>query len=446
MKQSSSFFEQHPGIDMVEAFVVDVNGVPRGKWIPRKSIKKILDPKYSLRLPLSALAPDIWGNNVEASGLILETGDSDGPCFLVPETLSTMPWLRKPVAQALMTMNCFADPRYVLARILTEYKKLGLTPVVAAEMEFYLHDAALNDRGGPQPPVAAATRRRVRESNIYNLNEADAFRKTLADMSRFCHAQGIPADTLLSENGPGQYEVNLIHVPDALRAADHAIMLKRVIKGVAARDGMGATFMAKPYADKAGSGLHVHFSILDREGNNIFAGKDYKGTPALKHAIGGLLHGMADCTAIFAPNANSFRRFRPGSGAPTTLSWGYDNRSTALRIPESDIDATRIEHRVSGADVNPYLTFAAILAGALHGLKNKLTPPAAIKGEVDRSKVKALPHEWESALAAFERSRFTDEYFGKKYKKLYLACKRQEKDLLEREVSSAEHDAYLRDI
>jgi glutamine synthetase len=411
--------------------------------VPRAGFKKILSP--GLRLPLSAFAPDIWGNDVPDNGLIKETGDNDGVCFVVPESLQPVPWLKN-TAQVLLSMNFFGDPRHVLAEVLALYKKEGLTPVVAAELEFYLMDAVPDERGAPQPPRLPATGRRTTGAHTYSLGETNAFRKTLTDIGRFCQAQNIPADTTISENGPGQYEINLNHVPDALGAADYAVLIKRLIKGVAERDGMQATFMAKPYADKSGSGMHVHFSILDNKGRNIFAGKNAKGSAALQYALCGLLKAMPDSLAILAPNANSYRRFQAGSHAPTKLTWGYDNRSTALRIPESDIDATRIEYRVAGADVNPYLALAVILAGALEGLKKKIRPPAPTKGYAYDSKAPSLPSTWEKALEAFENSNFIDRYLGKKYKGLYLACKRQEKSLLERQVSSVEHDAYLRDL
>ncbi len=192
-----------------------------------------------------------------------------------------------------------------------------------------------------------------------------------------------------------------------------------------------------------GSGLHVHFSILDRAGANIFAGVDASGSPALRHAIGGLLASMPDSMAIFASNANSYKRFRPGSSVPTTVSWGYDNRSSAVRIPDSDISATRIEQRVSGADAHPHLVIAAILAGAYHGLVEQIDPGSPIKGDTYSLKSPPLPTTWDAALSAFETSDFIAEQLGVDYRKLYSACKRQEKDRIERIVSDVEYDTYL---
>jgi glutamine synthetase len=261
-----------------------------------------------------------------------------------------------------------------------------------------------------------------------------------------CAAQGLPAEGTLSENGPAQFEINLRHRDDALAAADDAIMLKRAIKGAAARQGMMASFMAKPYAAKSGSGMHVHVSVLDDKGRNIFAGKDdKKGSARLRHAVAGVLNAMPASMAVLAPHANSYRRFRAGSHAPTTLTWGYDNRSAALRIPDSAPDATRIEHRVAGADANPYLVLAVILAAVLDGLEDGANPPPPLTGNAYAAKAKTLPRRWEEALDVFAASPFADRAFGHAFKKVFLACKRQEMEIIEAEISSVEHDAYLRD-
>lgn len=440
--------------DMLEAFVIDINGVPRGKWIPRGTAGKVFTS--GLRMPRSVFAVDAWGADVLPAGLVTETGDTDGVCHPVKGTLVPMPWLEGKRAQVLLSMdNFFADPRHVLANILAQYKKRGLTPVVAAELEFYLLDPKPDARGMPRPPRAPLSGRRPRAPQILGLGEAADYGPVLSAIARACRAQGIPADTTISENGPAQFEINLHHVPDALKAADHAILLKRAVKGVAQQHGMAATFMAKPYADQSGSGMHVHFSVLDKKGKNIFAGKDrngadpaskQKGSPALRHAIGGLLAAMPDSMAVIAPNLNSYRRFRAGSHAPTKMTWGYDNRSASLRVPESDVKSTRIEYRVPGADVNPYLALAVILAGALDGMVKKKNPPAPITGNAYASKAASFPSTWDAALTAFEKSKFIDQYLGPAYKKIYLACKRQERDTFAAEVTSAEHEAYLRDI
>lgn len=450
MPEPQTFFDDHPEIEALEAFIVDVNGVLRGKKIPRAGTGKVF--KDGLRVPYSIYAVDIWGQDVLSAGLIAETGDNDGICHAVPGSLTTIPWAEQASAQVLLSMvdtsgkPFFGDCRQVLKKVLGLYAKKGLTPVVAAELEFYLVDNQPDERGTPQPPRFPRTGRRARAPQTLSISELEEFGGVLSDLSAFCQAQGIPSDAAISENGPGQYEINLNHVPDALLAADHATLLKRAVRGAARRNGMDATFMAKLYGDKSGSGMHVHFSILDEKGNNIFAGKDAKGAPALRHAIGGLMRAMPDSTAVFAPNLNSYRRFAVGSHAPTTVSWGYDNRSAALRVPASALSATRIEHRVPGADANPYLALAVMLAGAYDGIVNRIDPGKAFTGNVYASGARRLPSTWETALGVFEQSKFIAKYLGRDFQRLYLACKRQEKEQLERQVSSLEYDAYLRDI
>ncbi len=430
--------------DMLEAFVVDVNGSLRGKWIPVTQADKIF--KEGLRLPKSVFAVDPWGNDVLAAGLVTETGDGDGLATPVEGTFVPAPWHDKPTAQVLLSMSGFhADPRHVLAQVLAQYKKRGLTPVVAAELEFYLIDRKPDEQGRPQPPLSPASGKRVTGPQILGIGESDDFRGVLSDIAEACRVQGIPADTTISENGPAQFEINLNHLADALRAADCAVLLKRAVKGVATKHGMAATFMAKPYAQFSGNGMHVHFSILDKKGKNIFTGKTAQGAPALKHAVAGLLTHMTDCMAIMAPNANSYRRLRPGSHAPTTITWGYDNRSASVRIPASGLAATRIEFRVPGADANPYLVIAGILAAALDGIATKKSPDSPIRGNAYAAKANSLPSSWATALEAFSTSKFIAKYFGRNWQKLYLACKAQEKDGIEAEISSAEHNAYLRD-
>lgn len=435
---------------MLEAFLVDVNGALRGKWIPPETAEKVFTS--GLRMPYSLFAVDIWGQDVLPAGLVTETGDSDGLCRADKEAVRPVPWLDRPVNQVLLSMYdekgapFFADPRHVLSRVLALYKKAKLTPVVAAELEFYLLDAKSDEKLRPQPPLSPASGRRVSSAQILGLGEADDFRPVLTGIADACRAQNIPADTTISENGPAQFEINLYHAPDALAAADNAVMLKRAVKGVAQKHSMTATFMAKPYANQSGNGLHIHFSILDAKDRNIFAGKDKKGAPNLRHAIAGLLAAMPYSMAVLAPNLNSYRRFRTGSHAPTKAAWGYDNRSCALRVPASDIAATRIEYRVPGADANPYLVLALVLYAAFDGIKKKKQPPPAIKGNAYHSAAKALPDTWEAALDLFARSKFVTAALGEKYKKLYLACKAQERETLLATVSSAEHDAYLRDV
>lgn len=450
MSNSEDFFENNRDIKTVELFVVDLNGVPRGKTLPISGAYKVF--KDGVRLPRSVYAMDVWGRDVLAAGLVAETGDNDGICVAVERTLARVPFLKEPTAQLIMSMRdaagvpFFADPRQVLSRVLGLFSKIGLTPVVALELEFYLTDRERDANGAPLPPRALRSGRRSEAAHTYAIDELEDFSEVLNEISESCKLQNIPADAVISENGPGQFEINLNHVPDALRAADDAFLMKRVVRGVARKHGLDATFMAKPYGNCSGNGMHVHFSILDSSGKNIFAGKDRAGASELRYAIGGLMASMADSMAIFAPNFNSYRRLRPGSHAPTRICWSYDNRHGSLRIPESEIPATRIEHRVSGADANPHLLLAAILAGAYQGLIGKMEPVPPLSGNLYESNSETLPSSWSEALDRFQRSEFISRFMTPEYQKLYAACKLQEKVDFDASISAIEYAAYLRDI
>ena len=449
VQHANAFFETHPEIDVLEAFIVDVNGQLRGKWVPVHNAAKVMEGK--LRFPSSSFSLDIWGNEVPASGLGVATGDRDGVCIPVPETLGVVTWSERPMAQILLSMNdrdgapFFADPRHALARVIDRYEARGWRPVVASELEFHLIDREL-DHGRPVPPRSPASGRRLSARAVYSITELEEFEPVFIDMGRTFEAQGIPADTSISEYGVGQYEINLRHLPDAVRAADHSLLMKRAVKGVARKHGLDATFMAKPFPEDSGNGLHVHFSLLDEKGRNLFAAEDGKGTRYLRHAMGGLLATINDAMAIFSVNANSFRRFVEGAFAPTAATWGWDNRNTALRVPDSDPAGTRIEHRVAGADAEPHLVIAAVLAGALHGIENAIDPGEAVDGNAIPDDALRLPVSWDDALDAFEASDFIGEFFGERYRTLFAASKRQEKQKFESIITTLEYETYLRDI
>jgi glutamine synthetase len=318
-EDGAAFFKKNADVEILEAFVVDVNGVLRGKWIPAGNFKKVFST--GMRLPRSAHAQDIWGQDVFGAGFIVHTGDTDGVCIPVAGSLKRVPWLDRPTAQVMLTMEepggkpFFGDPRQVLQKLVNRAGKMGLTPVGAAEMEFYLIDARPDENGAPQPPRLPRTGRRQKQSQTYGMSEVRAFDKIFSGIVGACKYQGIPVDTIISENGPGQCEITIKHTDDLVQAADHAVLMKRIVKGVAQQHGMDATFMAKPYAGLSGNGMHVHMSMLDRKGKNVFAGKKGEGSAALLQAIGGLLKTMPDSMAVFAPHLNSYRRFQKNSHA-----------------------------------------------------------------------------------------------------------------------------------
>ena len=435
-----------------DLFITDLNGNLRGKRIPVNSLDKVMDE--GVKLPRSVLGFDFWGDDVLDNGLVFETGDSDGVCMPVHDEVVEVPWAEVPRGQVMAMMfnpdgtPFSADPRQVLSGVVARFKALGLTPVVATELEFYLMDGQSEETQRPRPPVLVEGHgRRLKATDCYSIDEMDCLSAFFTEVREACDIQGVPADTIISELGPGQFEINLNHVANPMLAGDQAVMFKRLIKGIARKQGYSATFMAKPYAKKSGNGMHVHFSLLDENGNNVFDNGGDEGTDVMLHAVGGLMQTMSSSMLTFAPHMNSYRRFMSGAHAPTFASWGYENRTVALRIPESPPVARRIEHRVSGADANPYLVLASILAGALYGIENKIEPPAPITGDAytddSADRTQTLPNKWDDATDRFSQSDVLKEYLGETFVRVYTAAKRQEQRKLHEQISDIEYEAYL---
>ena len=431
-------------------FITDLNGNQRGKRLPASYFSKL--HTEGMKLPRSVVGLDIWGDDCAGNGLVFETGDSDGVCKPVSPELTPVPWARRPHEQALgMMFNpdnspFLADPRQILASVVARYKAKGITAVAATELEFYLMDINSEASQRPCPPVLKHGHgRTITEVDAYSITELDGLSDFFADVRDACRVQGIPADTIISELGPGQFEINLNHINDPLLVADQAILFKRLIKGVARKHELAASFMAKPYVDQSGNGFHVHFSLLDEDGNNIFNNGAPEGTDTLRYAIAGLMNAMADSMLVFAPNLNSYRRFEKGAHAPTYASWGYENRTVALRVPDSPNVARRIEHRVSGADANPYLVLATILSAALDGIENKTEPSAPVKGDAYSAfdEARVLPNTWEGAISALENSDLLSGLLGDEFIRVFTAAKRQEQASIASKISDVEYQSYL---
>ncbi len=448
--RAEAFLAAQPDVANVDLLVTDANGIVRGKRVRRDVLPKVFE--QGICLPGSVFACDVNGETVESSGLGFDRGDADEVCLPVAGTLALTGWDRGADAQVVMTMfdpdggPFFADPRQVLAGTLARFGQLGLTPVVALELEFYLLDREAGPDGRPQPPRSPISGRRESSTQVYGMAELDDYAAFLAEVERLATIQGVPADTAVAEYAPGQYEVNLKHVADALSAADHAVLLKRIIRRAAEACGMDATFMAKPYADQAGSGTHIHVSLLDGQGRNIFASEDPIGSPALARAAAGLLETMPEALALLAPNVNSMRRFQPDAFVPITTSWGANNRTVAVRVPTGGPKTRRIEHRVAGADANPYLVAAAVLAGMHHGLVNELTAPPPVVGNATVEGGVRLPGSWLHAIETLASGAVLPDYLGRDFVRVYLACREHERRRFHETITPLEHDWYLRSV
>lgn len=440
-----AFLDQHPDIEIFEIMLPDVCGGLRGKWLTRDKIHKAMAGE--LKLPLSSLAFDVWGRDAEI--LVFETGDGDGFCQPDIRTLAIVPWFDRPTAQVVISMRevngepCAYDTRHILQSLMDRFAALGLTPVVATEMEFHLFHNERDSLGQPLHTQTDCVGGRLAGGQTYGINAMEEMSELMHGIREACIAQNLPIDTLIKESGPSQYEINLLHSPDALVAADQAMLLQRVIRALARKHGLLATFMAKPFGQLAGNGMHVHCSVLDSAGNNAFDSGTGKGSELLREAVAGCLAGMADSMLLFAPNLNSYRRFQRGSYAPVTPCWGYENRTVSVRIPADAPHATRIEHRVAGADANPYLAISAILAGMLHGIENKLQAPPPLEGNAYELLEPSLPRYWPDALARFENSDFISRNFGKTFQHVYSVLKHQEMADFDCQVTPLEYDACL---
>ena len=444
-KGFAEWIAAHENVGHISVLICDLNGVFRGKRIPVSQGGKI--PGGGVKLALSTMGFDIWGEDAVASGQVFETGDPDGICLPTGRGPYEVNWTGK--SSAIVPMWMFteagephmADPRQALASILKGYEKLGLTPVCATELEFYLYDPQCPENGAPLSPI---TKKPVTGGATYSIAGLTDFEDFLNDVYAACARMDVPADAAISESGCGQFEINLYHVNDALKAADDAVLFKQIVKGVARKHGLGATFMAKPYGDMSGSGLHIHFSVVDKSGSNIFDNETAEGSDDLRYAVGGLIDTMAEFTLFSAPHYNSYQRLRPHAHAPTKIAWGYENRTTAIRIPNGPTIARRIEYRVAGADANPYLVLAAVLGGALYGLENKVNAPEPVQGSTyDSDGIETLPESWSEAIQAFEQGKRGELLFGGLLRQMYLASKRQEYEHFASKVEQSVRDIYI---
>ena len=448
--EAEAFFAAHPNVDAVDIIFTNMCGVPRGKRLRRHEALAVY--KAGRFLPGSAVVIDITGRDTEETGLVWEDGDADQQIWPIPGTLALAPWAGPNAAQFLTgfykldgTPNDL-DPRHVLGRVIDRMKGLGYTPDVAVELEFYLMDAKRGRDGRPRPARTPSSGATPQDIQVYGLQEMEDFRPFFDELYACADAQGLPLEAAISEYAAGQFEMTLAHKADALRACDDAIMHKRMVKAVAHKHGMEATFMAKPFAECAGNGMHLHASLLDESGANAFASDNPAGTPLLAHAIAGMQATMADAFLIFAPNANSYRRFKANSYAPVAPTWGVDNRTVSFRVTAGPPATRHVEHRIGGADANPYLAMAAMLAGMCHGIENKLDPgpPVVGNGYVAESDAPAMPGNWFAAVERFESSALMKDHLGARFVEMFSIVKRTELGRFFAAVPDLDYAWYLR--
>lgn len=445
LKEWQDFARAHPQVTALDAFVIDVNGNTLGKRLAVSDAHQAFTA--GVQYSSCALIADVRGLGHNVQGMGASDGDPDGTALPIAGTLHLMPWARSPTAQVLCSMrhvqtkgSLWFDAREVLREVVAQCRHAHVHPVVACELEFYLLDPRRGADGGialAALPGRGSPPRRAANLSMEAIEDNAAFLNRVAETAA---EQGVPVSGAVAEYGIGQYEVNLRHVADPLLAADHAVLLKRIVKGVAQSMDMLASFMAKPFAKQPGSGLHVHVSLADESGANRFGLEG--GEALLQQAIAGMQAMMFDSMGLCAPNFNSYRRYL-GPFVPTTRDWGHNNRAVAFRVPAAHGTGRRIEHRVAGADASPHLVLAAILAALLHGLSEKLQPTEPALGRVKSGPDPTFPNGLLAALERLEHSSLLPAYIAPKFLQLFAELKRKEYATLIEDLFIQEFDFYL---
>jgi glutamine synthetase len=432
-------------ITEVECLVPDMTGNARGKFIPAdKFIKE------DSRLPESILIQTVTGDYTDIHSELV--GPTDRDMMLEPDarSLRLVPWAMDPTAQIIHdchTREGELHPlatRSVLKRVLGLYENKGWKPVVAPEVEFYLVQKNIDPDSELQPPVGRSGRREAGRQS-YSIDAVNEFEPIVEEMYDFCEAQELDVDTLIHESGLAQMEINFLH-GDALDLADQAFVYKRTMRETALRHGIYATFMAKPMEHEPGSALHIHQSIVDIDsGDNIFSNADGSEHERFRHFIGGMQRFTPGAIAFFAPSVNSYRRFAPDIAAPINLHWGYENRTTGLRVPDSSPQARRVENRFPGADANPYLAIAVSLACGYLGMEQKLEASEPHEGDAFLEPI-AVARSLEEALRLLEEDNDLTEILGERFVKAYVAVKREEFEAFNKVISSWEREYLLLNV
>ena len=448
--EAETFLAAHPEIDAFDIVLTDANGIGRGKIIRRHELLSFY--KGGRHLPISILGLDICGEDVHDTGLIWDQGDGDRRAWPIPGTLTALQATTPPRGEVLMTVYDLdgtpmtSDPRHAMQRQVDLLAADGLYPAGAFELEFFLLENLRGPDGKMVPARDVLDGRANRKTDVYSVDQLHGMLPLFNDVYAGAKLAGIKAETLISEFAPGQYELTLHYRENIMQAADDLIRLKRIVRMQARAHGVTACFMAKPNEDYAGSGMHLHVSMLDKSGANVFVeGGEGIYSDAILHALGGLRATMGESMLIFAPHANSWRRFASQSYAPVSPTWGVNNRSVALRIPAGDVRARRVEHRPAGVDANPYLVGATVLAGIRHGMRNKIDPgPETIgNGYEDGQDAPAIPVDWRSAIEAARGSAFLADALGPDMHRTFVAIKAAEYARVQRTVSEVDFDLYL---
>ena len=420
-----SLAEYLQGIDQIECVTPDLNGVPRGKVMTAEGFLQ----GRRLQMARGVLLQCIMGGYPPARFY----GSDDGDLALVaePSQIHRLPWSEAGLALAICDANeldgrsSALSTRGQLKSVIARYAALGLAPVVATELEFFVFAPNSDPLQPFQPPLGKDGRRELGHS-AFSVSSNNGLRPFFQEVYHCMAALGLPRDTFMHEMGVSQFEINLLH-GDPLVLADQTFLFKHLLKEVALKHGLTVVCMAKPLARTPGSSMHIHQSLVEAgSGRNVFSDEQGQPTDTFHHFIGGLQACMADFTALFAPNVNSYQRLCHPFASPNNACWSHDNRAAGLRIPASSPVARRVENRLPGADANPYLAIAASLAAGLYGIEHELEPSEAIQGEFEVPDNLSLPCTLHAALERLKRSQLAKELFGTEFIEGYIASKTME--------------------
>ncbi|AKK20392.1 glutamine synthetase [Candidatus Liberibacter africanus] len=430
-------------IEDVECITPDLAGIPRGKMMPSS--------KFTSNIPLTVPSA-IYRHTISGESMRSPSHEKDGDLRLSPDlsTLSVVPWEIDPTAQIVCDVvdyDCEEvtyTPRNVLKRVLNFYAKNGLKPIIAPEIEFYLI-AKNEDPDYPLHPPKGRSGRSILGGQSYSIMGINEFDEVIDDIWKFSEKQGLEIDTLIHEEGPAQFEINIRH-GDPLKLADQVFLFKRTIREAAFKHDIYATFMAKPMQNYPGSAMHIHQSVLDIKSNkNIFSNPDGSETDLFRYFIGGLQQYIPNALVMLAPYVNSYRRMVLDMGCPVNNAWGYDNRTTAFRIPFSDANTKRIENRLPSSDTNPYLVLAASLACGLLGILQKIepTPPTTKSANLEAIN---LPRGLLEAVTLLENTSDFRDIFGSQFIDIYTTLKRNEFETFMQVISPWEREFLLLNV
>lgn len=428
---------QQAGVRQVECLFPDITGYPRGKLMPAAAFMGGQELRIAQAITMQAVTGEYSYDPIFP--------DDDPDVRLVPDlsTVRIAPWAPADQPRALAIHDCVEldgrpcalAPRSLLRAVLARYAERGLTAVVAPEIEFYLSAPCVDPNEPLQAPGGRLGRAEVGQS-AFSLNMLNELAPFWGAFQQAIETLGIRADTWIHEVGRSQYEINLWH-GDALAVADQAFLFKHAAREIAITHGMNAVFLAKPIAGEPGSSMHLHVSVVDAAGQNVFSAADGSETPRFRQFIGGLQTYLPDLMLLLAPHVNSYRRFVRGSQAPIHLGWGFDNRSAGLRVPLCGPAARRVEQRVAGADANPYLAIAATLAAGLAGLDEGLAATEPIEGN-GHELAYGLPRTPREALERLRASAHAKRLLNDDFVTGFAATKEIEFDHHEREISAWE--------